>query len=157
MRADKVVLRQLPEVACPALVVALHRLPLARQRYGRVYVTSAVGREPVGSALLRVLVVPPAAGLGGLCFRRSLEQEAEAGRDERVRRGDRVGVVDGLVLAREGDPARVSRSSSFSSAPIWPDHSWSQPGGSFTCPGGTGLAAQGYFAMMAAVGCGRGG
>src|SRR5258708_26019595 len=81
------------------------RLPLVHQ-YG-LHLTPAVGREPTRSASLRVLILPPAAGLGGLCFRRSLEQEAEVGRDERVRRGDRVGVVDGPVLAREGDPARV--------------------------------------------------
>ncbi len=107
MRADKVVLRHRPEVACPSLVVELHRLPLVHQRYGRLRLTPVVGREPTRSASLWVLVLPPAAGLGGLCFRRSLEQEAEVGRDERVRRRDGVGVVDGPVLAREGDPARV--------------------------------------------------
>jgi hypothetical protein len=42
-----------------------------------------------------------------LGFRRSLEQEAVVRGDERVRCCDRVGVVDGAVLAREGDPARV--------------------------------------------------
>src|SRR6266480_1974602 len=68
---------------------------------------STTSREPTRSASVRVLVLPPRAGLGGLGFRRSLEQEAEVRRDERVRRGDRVGVVDGPVLAREGDPARV--------------------------------------------------
>jgi hypothetical protein len=57
--------------------------------------------------LVRVLVLPPGAGLGGLRFRRSIEQEAEVRRDERVGRHHRVRVVDGAVLAREGDPARV--------------------------------------------------
>src|SRR5260370_41169726 len=63
--------------------------------------------SPTRSASLRVLVLPPAAGLGGLCFRRSLEQEGGGGRDERVRRRDRVGGVDGPGLAREADAARV--------------------------------------------------
>src|SRR5262245_62498089 len=83
-------------------VVELRRLPLVHQRYGRLHLTPVMGREPARSASVRVLVLAPAAGLGGLCFRCSLEQEAEIGRDEWVRRGDRVGVVDGLVLAREG-------------------------------------------------------
>src|SRR6266581_4995779 len=98
MRADKVILRYRPEVACPSLVAELRRLPLVHQRYGRLHLTPVVGREPTRAASLRVLVLPPAARLGGLCFRRSLEQEAEVGRDGRVRRGDRVGVVDGAVL-----------------------------------------------------------
>src|SRR6266566_8786954 len=76
MRADQVVLRHRPEVACPSVVVELHRLPLARQRYGRLHLTPVMGREPARSASLRVLILPPAAGLGGLRFRRSLEQEA---------------------------------------------------------------------------------
>src|SRR5260370_8749121 len=63
--------------------------------------------SPTRSASLRVLVLPPAAGLGGLCFRRSLEHEAEVGRDERGPRRDRVGGVDGPLLARGGDPAPV--------------------------------------------------
>jgi hypothetical protein len=45
MRADKVVRPHRPEVACPALVVELHRLPLARRPYGRLHLTPAVGRE----------------------------------------------------------------------------------------------------------------
>src|SRR4029077_7956690 len=65
------------------------------------------GRRIGRLASVRVLVLAPAAGFGGLCFRCSLEQEAEIGRDERVRRGDRVGVVDGPVVACEGDPAWV--------------------------------------------------
>src|SRR5438876_1448915 len=64
-------------------------------------------REPTRSASVRVLVLPPGARLGGLGFRRSLEQEAVVRRDERVGRHHRVGVVDGPVLAREGDPARA--------------------------------------------------
>src|SRR2546422_9577398 len=64
--------------------------------------------QPEGKpASVRILVLPPGAGLGGLDFRRSLEQEAVVGRDERVWRHHRVGVVDGPVLAREGDPARA--------------------------------------------------
>src|SRR5712691_11981575 len=55
----------------------------------------------------RVLVLAPGAGVGGLGFWRSLEQEAEVGRDERVGRRHRVGVVDAAVLACEGDPARA--------------------------------------------------
>src|SRR6266566_2584688 len=66
-----------------------------------------MSREPTRSASVRVLVLPPSAGLGGLDFRRSLEQETVVGRDERVWRHHRVGVVDGPVLAREGDPARA--------------------------------------------------
>jgi len=66
-----------------------------------------MSREPTRSASVRVLVLPPRAGLGGLRFRRSLEQEAVVGRDERVGRHHRVGVVNGPVLAREGDPARA--------------------------------------------------
>src|SRR5258707_7801470 len=56
---------------------------------------------------VRVLVLPPDGGVGGLGFWRSLEKEAEVGRDERVGRRHRVGVVDGRVLSRESDPARV--------------------------------------------------
>src|SRR5712691_726419 len=66
-----------------------------------------MSREPTRSASVRVLVLPPSAGLGGLGFGRSIEQEAEVRRDERVGRRHRVGVVDGAVIAREGDPARV--------------------------------------------------
>ncbi len=40
-------------------------------------------------------------------FRRSLEQEAVVRRDKRVGRHHRVGVIDGPVLAREGNPARA--------------------------------------------------
>src|SRR5437879_4539693 len=60
---------------------------------------------PSGS--VRVFVLPQGAGVVGLRFRCSLEQEAEVRRDERVRRRHRIGVVNGAVLAREGDPARV--------------------------------------------------
>src|SRR5438128_1646612 len=59
------------------------------------------------AASVRVLVLAPGAGLGGLGFWGSLEQEVVVGRDERVGRHHRVGVVDGPVLAREGDPARA--------------------------------------------------
>src|SRR5256714_223376 len=59
------------------------------------------------SESVRVFVLPQGAGVGGLGFRCPLEQEAEVRRDERVRRGHRVGVVNGPVPAREGDPARV--------------------------------------------------
>jgi hypothetical protein len=52
-----------------------------------------------------VLVLSPGAGLFGLPFGGPFEQEVVVGRDERVRRHHRVGVVDGAVLAREGDPA----------------------------------------------------
>ena len=45
-------------------------------------------------------------GSSGPRLRRPLEQEAEVGGDERVGRRHRVGVVNGPVLAREGDPAR---------------------------------------------------
>src|SRR5215218_4784304 len=55
---------------------------------------------------VRVLVLPPGARLGWLGLRRPLEQEAEVRRDERIGCRHRVGVVDGPVLAREGDPAR---------------------------------------------------
>src|SRR5438105_15947311 len=66
---------------------------------------SACHSSPTAS--VRVLVLPPSKGLGGLGLRRSLEQEAEIARDERVGRRHGVRVVDGPVLAREGDPARV--------------------------------------------------
>src|SRR5580765_2134080 len=56
------------------------------------------------SASVRVLVLSPRAGLGGLGFRRSLEQEVVIGRDERVGRHHRVRVVDGPVLPRERYP-----------------------------------------------------
>src|SRR6202165_6064494 len=61
----------------------------------------------IASVSVRVFVLPPRARLGGLRFRRSLEQEVVVGRDERVRCRHRVCVVDGAVLAREGDPAWV--------------------------------------------------
>ena len=54
-----------------------------------------------------VLVLPPRAGNGVLRFRRSIEQEVGVRGDERVGRHHRVGVVDGPVLVREGDPARA--------------------------------------------------
>src|SRR6266511_4082403 len=66
-----------------------------------------LSREPTRSASVRVLVLPPSAGLGGLGFRRSLEQEAVVRRDERVGLHHRVGVVDGPILARERNPARA--------------------------------------------------
>src|SRR5713226_5773938 len=59
------------------------------------------------SESVRVFVLPPGAGFGGLGFRCSLEQEVEVRRDERVGRRHGVGVVDGPVLPRERDPARV--------------------------------------------------
>src|SRR2546423_11513902 len=61
----------------------------------------------VTSASVRVLVLPPSTELGRWGLGRSLEQGAVVRRDERVGRRHRVGVVDGPVLAREGDPARV--------------------------------------------------
>src|SRR5437764_7660461 len=59
------------------------------------------------SASVGILVLPPRAGLGRWGLWRSLEQEAEIRRDERVGRRHGVGVVDGPVLARKGAPARV--------------------------------------------------
>src|SRR5207253_338255 len=64
-------------------------------------------RKPNRASSVRVLVLPPRAGLGGLGFRRPLEQEAVVGRHERVGGRHGVGVVDGPVLARERDPAWV--------------------------------------------------
>src|SRR5207247_7807560 len=61
----------------------------------------------VAAASVRVLVLPPSAGLGWLGLRRSLQQEAVVRRDERVGRHHRVRVVDGPVLARERDPTRA--------------------------------------------------
>ena len=46
-------------------------------------------------------------GSAGPGFRGSLLQEAEVRRHERVGRRHGIGVVDGAVLACEGDPARV--------------------------------------------------
>src|SRR5439155_4186306 len=69
-------------------------------------VSLARGDRGVATSV-RVLVLPPSTGLGGLGLRRSLEQETVVRRDERVGRHHRVGVVDGPVLAREGDPART--------------------------------------------------
>src|SRR5207248_5188346 len=65
------------------------------------------GPEAWVESSVRVLVLSPAAGLGGLRLRRPLQQEGEVGGDERVGRRHHVGVVDGVVVAREGDPARV--------------------------------------------------
>src|SRR5207249_11687983 len=64
-------------------------------------------RPTTRSESVRVFVLPQGVGVVGLGFRCSLEQEADVRRDERVRRRDRVGVIYGAVLAREGDPARV--------------------------------------------------
>src|SRR5438445_4901291 len=96
----------------PALTLSEGRLPV---NAGHQIATKAIVDSPLGqpglattrSASVRVLVLPPRAGLGGWGFRRSLEQEAVVGRDERVGRHHRVSVVDGPVLAREGDPARA--------------------------------------------------
>src|SRR6266480_2784000 len=55
----------------------------------------------------RILVLSPAARLIRLRLRRSLEQHIEERGDERVGRHHRVGVVDGPVLARERNVARV--------------------------------------------------
>src|SRR5258708_37455839 len=71
--------------------------------YPRIGLLDA-GRE---LAAVGVFVLPQGARLDGVPFRRSLEQEAEVGRDERVRRRHGVGVVHGAVVTREGDPARV--------------------------------------------------
>src|SRR5260370_42520606 len=49
--------------------------------------------SPARSASLRVLVLPPAAGLGGLCFPRSLRKEVQVRGDERIRHRSRVGMV----------------------------------------------------------------
>src|SRR5258708_1593883 len=97
-------------------------------RARRLHLTPVMGREPTRPASLRVLVLPPAARLGGLWFRRPLEQEAEVGRDERVRRGDCVGVVDGPVVAREGDPARVFAQPVFQLGPDLEDGLRENPG-----------------------------
>src|SRR5260370_8531926 len=72
------------------------------------------GRE---LASVGVFVLPQCARLDGVRFRRSLEQEAEVGRDERARRRHGVGVVDSAVLTREGDPARVLAAAVLSPAP----------------------------------------
>src|SRR5439155_1401482 len=64
-------------------------------------------RAKASSRSVRVLVLPPSPRLGRFGLRRSLEQEAEVRRDKRVGRRHGVGVVDGPVLARESDPARV--------------------------------------------------
>ena len=61
----------------------------------------------VAAAVVRVLVLSPGARLVGRLLRRPFEQEAVVGSDERVGRDHGVGVVDGAVLAREGDPARI--------------------------------------------------
>src|ERR671935_243577 len=66
----------------------------------------AAGLLNTGQQIGGALVLPPGARLVGRPFRGSLEQEAVIGRDERVGRRHRVRVVDGAVLAREGDPAR---------------------------------------------------
>src|SRR5436190_10841161 len=66
--------------------------------------TCGTSRHP---ALVGVLVLPPGAGLVRRRFRCSVEQEVEVRRDEGVGRRDRIGVVDGAVFAREGDPAWI--------------------------------------------------
>src|SRR5436190_13708486 len=63
---------------------------------------------PHGTSLsVRVLVLAPGARLRGLGLRCAIEQGAVVRSDEWVGRHDRVGVVDGPVLARERDPARA--------------------------------------------------
>ena|SRR5688572_20855281 len=53
-----------------------------------------------------VFVLAPGAGLLGPGLRRSLEQERVVRRDERIWCRHGVGVVDGPVVACEGDEAR---------------------------------------------------
>src|SRR2546426_2591956 len=70
--------------------------------------STVAGRPPTTrSSSVRVFVLPPGARFGGLGVRRSLEQEVVVRRDERVGRRHGVGVVDGPILASEGDPAPV--------------------------------------------------
>jgi hypothetical protein len=80
--------------------IALHQYGSHAAQYGESH--QRIDAEGSAPSSVRVLVLPPRAGLGGSGFRRSLEREAEVGRDERVGRGHGVGVVDGSVLGREG-------------------------------------------------------
>src|SRR5256885_2772629 len=89
-----------------------------KDRRGGPQVCAVTGRLSVArSESVRVFVLPQGAGDVGLGFRCSLEQEAEVRRDERVRRRHSVGVVNGAVLAREGDPARVLTQTIFQVSP----------------------------------------
>jgi hypothetical protein len=54
-----------------------------------------------------VFVLSPRSRLGGWLFRGPVEQERVVGSDERIGGRDGVRVVDGAVLTREGDPARI--------------------------------------------------
>src|SRR3954464_802364 len=63
-------------------------------------------RQAPGNSV-RVFVLSPGARLLGRPFRGPFEQEVVVRRDEWVGRYHRVGVVDGAVLPREGDPARA--------------------------------------------------
>src|SRR5205807_4927792 len=58
------------------------------------------------SRSVRIFVLAQVPRLRGLVLRGSLQQERVVGSHERVGRRDRVGVVHGSVLAREGDEAR---------------------------------------------------
>src|SRR5215469_1509781 len=54
-----------------------------------------------------VFVLAPEASLAGALFRRPLEHERVIGRHEGVWCHHRIGVVDGAVLPRKGDPPRA--------------------------------------------------
>src|SRR2546423_12144744 len=88
--------------------------------YGSVFNASVAAWQGVADPVLwpplgrgfsgrseRILVLAPAAWLRGLRLRRPLEQHGEEGRDKRIGRHHRVGVVNSPVLARKRDVARA--------------------------------------------------
>src|SRR5438105_11254173 len=68
--------------------------------------TGLQARAPLPRSV-RILVLPPGAGLLGSSLRRSREQERVVRRNERIGCSHRVGVVDPPVLTCEGDEARA--------------------------------------------------
>src|SRR5258708_954131 len=83
---------------CPETAPDAHQLKNARQH-------DAFRR--LREISVRVLVLAVVERLVGLRLRRPVEQEAEVGSDEGVWCRDRVGVVNGSVLPREGDVAGI--------------------------------------------------
>ena len=80
----------------------------ARARDSAARRDELIAAPPVFRRSVRVLVLPPSSGLGVVTpLRRPLEQERVVRGDKRVGRHHRIGVVDGSVFAREGDPARA--------------------------------------------------
>src|SRR5436190_9805840 len=97
-----------PFAACrpPSFRYLTMREPAAARRANRKRASCHSSRVPILSSGIRVLVLAVDPRHVRPRLRRPVEQERAVRGDELVGRLHRVGVVDGSVLAREGDEAR---------------------------------------------------